>query len=349
MRSSWNKKINKENQMIKWLMSLSLLLGVCQQAAADPIPSKINWLTNFEQAVEQSRNQGKPIFLFFTGSDWCGWCHKLQNEVLNTPEFSEKVGDKFVFVLLDFPMKVPQDPNIAKQNKELQSRFAVKGYPAVIILDERQNAIETTGYRPGGGRAYADYILQKVKDSKAYQQKVSKLGKEEISAKELVSLYGKAHELCRFDDANRILNSGIRCEDNLFFLLERYRQLAKNGQIHQTEASILKQKLFGKDPENQKMAHYEMAVIDFEAYSREMGQDHYTSEMAIIPLLAYIEKFGTKDPANLWKLHMMISQVFLDENNYEQALQFAKNAHDTAPTTQQFDILALINQIEHEL
>lgn len=336
--------------MLKWLMSLSLLLGFYQHAhAADPLPSKLNWLTNYEQAVEQSRKQDKPIFLFFTGSDWCGWCHRLLNEVLNTPEFAERAGDKFVFVLLDFPIKIAQDPALVKQNKELQKKFEVKGYPAVIILDEKQNAIETTGYRPGGGKVYADYLLQKVKDSKAYQQKVSKLGKENLSAKELVSLYGKAHELCRFEDANRIMNSGIRCEDNLFFLLERYRQLAKGGQINQTEASILKQKLFNKDPDNQKMTQFEMAVIDFEAFSRQMGQDNYSAELAIVPLLAYIEKFGSKDPSNLWRLHMMISQVFLDENNFDKALHFAKNAHDSAPTTLQFDILALINHIEHEL
>lgn len=335
--------------MLKWLMSLSLLLSFYQPVQAEPTPSKINWLTNYEQAVAQSKREDKPILLFFTGSDWCGWCHRLQNEVLNTAEFADRAGDKFVFVMLDFPIKAAQDPALVRQNKELQRRFDVKGYPAIIILDERQNAIETTGYRQGGGRAYAEYLLQKVNDSQAYKQKVSKLGKETFSTKELISLYGKAHELCRLDDAKRIMNSGIRCEDNLFFLLERYRELAKSGQIYQTEASILKQKLLNKDPDNQKMTQYEMAVIDFETYCKEMGQDNYSAESAIIPLLAYIEKYGAKDSANLWRLHMMISQVFLDENDFEKALHFAKNAHDSAPTTLQFDILALINHIEHEL
>ena len=26
--------------------------------------------------------------MFFTGSDWCGWCIRLQKEVLKTPEFA---------------------------------------------------------------------------------------------------------------------------------------------------------------------------------------------------------------------------------------------------------------------
>lgn len=333
--------------MLKWLMSLSLLLA--QVAHADLMPTKINWLTNYEQAVEQSKSQNKPILLFLTGSDWCGWCHKLQNEVLNTPEFTERAGDKFIFLIADFPMKTQLDPAVAKQNKELQQRYKVKGYPTIIILDERQEPIETTGYRPGGGRAYADYLLQKVRDSNAYKQKVANLGKENFSVHELVSLYGKAHELCRLDDANRIMNSGIRCDDNLFFLLERYRQLAKEGQIYQTEAAILKKKLLSKDPENKKMTQYELAVIDFEAYSRQLGQENYCAENAILPLISYIDKFGNKDISNLWRLNMMISQVYLDENDFKNALKYAKNAHDAAPTALQFDILALINHIEHEL
>ncbi|KAF3362105.1 Thioredoxin-related protein DsbJ [Chlamydiales bacterium STE3] len=335
--------------MLKWLMSLSLLLGFYQQAQAIDSSSKLHWLTNYDQAVEQARKQEKPLFLFFTGSDWCGWCHKLENEVLNTSEFAEKARNQFVFVVLDFPMKSKLDPQVAKQNKELQQKFKVKGYPTVIILDEEQQPIETTGYRPGGGKAYADYLLQKVNASKAYKQTVSKLGQRPFSSKELITLYGKAQELCRLDDALRIMHSGIRCNDNLFFLLERYRQLAKEGQLYQTEASIIKQTLLAKDPKNTKMAHYEIAVIDFETYAREMGQENYSVERAILPLLSYIEKFGNQDSANLWRLHMMISQVFLDENNIEKALQFAKNAHDSAPTPLQFDILALINHIEHEL
>ncbi|MGK5595096.1 MAG: thioredoxin family protein [Parachlamydiaceae bacterium] len=334
--------------MLKWLMSLSLLLGFYQHAYGVD-SSKLNWQTNYDQAVEQAKNQHKHLFLFFTGSDWCGWCHKLESEVLDTPEFAQRVGDKFIFVVLDFPMKTKLDPQLSRQNKELQQKFKVKGYPTVIILDEEQRPIETTGYRPGGGRAYADYLMQKINESKAYKHRFSKLGKEKVSSKELASLYGKAHQLCRLEDAHRIIQLGMRCEDNLFFLLERYRQLAQNGQLYQTEAAILKQQLLTKDPQNKKLTHYEIAVIDFEAYARKIGQEGYSVELATLPLLSYIEKFGSQDPKNLWKLYMMISQVYLDENNLEKSLHFARFAHDTAPTILQFDILALINHIEHEL
>jgi protein disulfide-isomerase len=30
----------------------------------------------------------KPLLLFFTGSDWCGWCIRLQKRGFKTPEFA---------------------------------------------------------------------------------------------------------------------------------------------------------------------------------------------------------------------------------------------------------------------
>ena len=45
------------------------------------------WLVDFEKAAELSIKSGKPILANFTGSDWCGWCIRLQKEVFITPKF----------------------------------------------------------------------------------------------------------------------------------------------------------------------------------------------------------------------------------------------------------------------
>ena len=31
------------------------------------------WHTDMKKAIEISKSENKPLFLFFTGSDWCGW------------------------------------------------------------------------------------------------------------------------------------------------------------------------------------------------------------------------------------------------------------------------------------
>ena len=56
------------------------------------------WQTNIYKAIEISNKEKKPLLLFFTGSDWCGWCIRLQKEVLNTPEFASWAKKKMWFL-----------------------------------------------------------------------------------------------------------------------------------------------------------------------------------------------------------------------------------------------------------
>jgi protein disulfide-isomerase len=116
----------------------------------------IEWQTDFQQATQVAKEQNKPLVLFFTGTDWCVWCKKLESEALDTREFDADAGNKFVFVKLDFPRNGAQNP----QNDELQRRFNVRGFPSVIILDSHGNQMGSTGYKQGGGKAYADHLLK---------------------------------------------------------------------------------------------------------------------------------------------------------------------------------------------
>ena len=156
--------------------------------------SKLNWMTNYEEALNRAKTEKKNLLLFFTGSDWCGWCYKLDSEVLSTIDFSDMVGDKFVFVLIDFPLKSSLDPKQVAQNKELQKKFNIKGFPTIVLLDSQQEQIGTVGYRPGGPKAYSEYLMKMVEDFKNYKKKMSSLNTSSLP--ELQTLYGKACELC---------------------------------------------------------------------------------------------------------------------------------------------------------
>jgi protein disulfide-isomerase len=138
--------------MKKTFITLLLIIGSLTVNAQD-----IKWETNLNKAAEVSMKTKKPLLLFFTGSDWCGWCIRLQNEVLKTPEFAAWAKANVVLVELDFPRRSPQLPEIQKQNSELQQIFQVQGYPTVwfstptkkdgkISLDK----IGSTGYVAGG-------------------------------------------------------------------------------------------------------------------------------------------------------------------------------------------------------
>jgi protein disulfide-isomerase len=96
---------------------------------------ELKWETDVKKALEVSVKTKKPILLFFTGSDWCGWCIRLQKEVFRTPEFTKWANENVVLVELDFPRTKPLTPELQKQNYELQQVFAVQGYPTVWLVN----------------------------------------------------------------------------------------------------------------------------------------------------------------------------------------------------------------------
>ena len=145
--------------MKKSIIILFLICAAAVQAQETKTPTtkSLAWETNLEAATKLSLKTKKPLLLFFTGSDWCGWCIRLQNEVLKTPEFAAWAKENVVLVELDFPRRTPQQPEIQQQNAELQQMFQVRGYPTVWFAtpskkDGKTNLaqIGSTGYVAGG-------------------------------------------------------------------------------------------------------------------------------------------------------------------------------------------------------
>ncbi len=154
--------------MKKIILIAFLLIGAASLQAQELV-----WETNLEKASQVAMKTKKPLLLFFTGSDWCGWCIRLQNEVLKTPEFAAWAKQNVVLVELDFPRRTPQLPEIQKQNMELQQIFEVRGYPTIWIsnptkVDGKINLdkLGSTGYVAGGPSKWlegANQILSQKK------------------------------------------------------------------------------------------------------------------------------------------------------------------------------------------
>ncbi len=154
--------------MKKIAITLFLILGSLTIQAQE-----LTWQTDMNKAMEISKKSKKPLLLFFTGSDWCGWCIRLQKEVLKTPEFAKWANENVVLVELDFPRRTPQQPEIQRQNQELQQTFGVQGYPTVWFVNATKKdgkinleKLGSTGYVAGGPSVWlagADQILGKKK------------------------------------------------------------------------------------------------------------------------------------------------------------------------------------------
>lgn len=129
------------------------------------------WHTDVNKAINLSVQTGKPLFFFFTGSDWCGWCKRLQKEVFFKPEFQKWANNAVVLVELDFPRRTKLPEATQKQNRELASMFGVRGYPTVWLVTPtiaegkvNFNKLGSQGYVAGGPKAWiagANKILKK--------------------------------------------------------------------------------------------------------------------------------------------------------------------------------------------
>ena len=149
----------------------TLIIAVVTSVTVNAQHDGLTWETDMMKAVDHAVKADKPVLLFFTGSDWCGWCKRLQREVFFTPEFKDWAEDNVVLMELDFPRRTPISDDLRKQNGELQRMFGVRGYPTIWFVTPTVNKetnqvnfaqIGKTGYVAGGPSAWigtADKIL----------------------------------------------------------------------------------------------------------------------------------------------------------------------------------------------
>jgi protein disulfide-isomerase len=134
-----------------------LLLSVSTLVTWSQTATTLSWYTDVSLASQAAATENKPMLLFFTGSDWCGWCHRLQREVFNTPAFTTWASSDVILVELDFPRNKVLPQNIMEQNQMLQRQFGVQGYPTVWFVNVTKEAdklnlapLSSSGYLQGG-------------------------------------------------------------------------------------------------------------------------------------------------------------------------------------------------------
>lgn len=117
------------------------------------------WTTDFAAAKKQAAESKKDLLIDFTGSDWCSWCIKLNDEVFKQDAFKTGVKDAFVLVELDFPKdKSKLSEELQKQNAGLAEKYAVQGFPAILLCDADGRPYAATGYQKDGPEKYVAHL-----------------------------------------------------------------------------------------------------------------------------------------------------------------------------------------------
>lgn len=131
------------------------LVAAAQGATApDDSPDRLVWREDFAAARAQAELEGRAMLLNFTGSDWCVWCFKLRDEVFLQAPFIAFAKESLMLVEVDFPQKKPQSAELIAQNRALDERFDVSGYPTIVVLNSRGAEIGRLGYMEGGAKTF---------------------------------------------------------------------------------------------------------------------------------------------------------------------------------------------------
>jgi len=151
-------------------VTLVCLMAACTQAQSwakkdKAIEKTKGFISDFEQAKKEAAAFKQPIFAFFTGSDWCGWCMKLRSEVIDTKAFEKFAADNLILFEADFPREKKQSSSTKKQNEALAATYGVRGYPTVFLLDAEGKQLGKTGYQEGGGEAYVKSLKEMLEQA----------------------------------------------------------------------------------------------------------------------------------------------------------------------------------------
>lgn len=164
--------------MIKHFLFLILCLSALQSCSQSPTTTtapeqpkppvyastKEGWLVDLDEAYAISVKEKKPILANFTGSDWCGWCKRLDADVFTKPEFKEWAKKNVVLLELDFPRRFQIPQKNQQQNAAMQQALGITGYPTIWLINMTKdpvtnkyqlNKLGKTGYTPTPGEFIA--------------------------------------------------------------------------------------------------------------------------------------------------------------------------------------------------
>lgn len=87
-----------------------------------PVSPQVNWLTNYEDAIAQSRRTGRPM-LIRVSATWCQYCDRMKAETFADRDVIRDIRNGYVPVSLD-----------GDRDRRLIQALGVRTLPAVLIV-----------------------------------------------------------------------------------------------------------------------------------------------------------------------------------------------------------------------
>jgi thioredoxin-related protein len=123
----------------------------------------VPWHYDLEEAKQIAQKEHRHILLNFSGSDWCGPCIRMRQEIFENQAFLQVADSLLVLVNADFPrMKKNQLSERQQQiNNALADHYNPQGkFPFTILMNADGKVLESWDGFPTGGEQEFIYQLQ---------------------------------------------------------------------------------------------------------------------------------------------------------------------------------------------
>jgi thiol-disulfide isomerase/thioredoxin len=181
-------------------------------AVSAPTSFNFSGSEGYSSAYKKFESTGKPLVVYFN-TEWCGYCKKLNINILNSDIVKTYLSDKMAAVSIN--------PDLGEREKDLAKKFSVTGYPSFFILpDKMGNPIKISPYKKAGN----DFILMNPKE---FIGKCNNLISDTYNQKGFI-LWQKSDYLNSGKYFNQALNYDHNNAESYYGLAVYYENLAYN-------------------------------------------------------------------------------------------------------------------------
>ena len=123
------------------------------------------WQSSFEVAQKTAKAKHQLILLNFSGSDWCGPCMRMRNEIFNDSSFSKMADTSLEMLNADFPRKKKNQlaADLQKQNNSLADKYNPEGkFPYTVLINTDGKVIKTWDGLPEENAAKFTTVVKNI-------------------------------------------------------------------------------------------------------------------------------------------------------------------------------------------